>query len=100
LQVVELSNTVDDSGHSKTSWVDARFEQGSRTLKRPPTSGFGSESLTSIIGLYGYPDYLAEVEPQLIGLAYDAYLEYLLNHGGLPDDAPLKTREHRSEPGG
>jgi hypothetical protein len=52
-------------------------------------------------GPYGVPATLAEVEPLLIGVAYDAYQERLLNKEGTPDDASVRladsTLEFKSE---
>jgi hypothetical protein len=92
--VGELSNTVDGTGSKKTAWAAELFEQGTRRLKRPLYLWIRAWEPYRYPGPYGYPSYLAEVEPLLIGLAYDAYPAQLLNHEGVPDDAPVKRREH------
>ncbi len=48
-------------------------------------------------GPYGYDAYLAEVEPQLIGVAQAAYPNRLLNKSDVPDDAPIKSSEFTFE---
>jgi hypothetical protein len=48
-------------------------------------------------GPYGYDAYLAEVEPQLIGVAQAAFPDRLLNKSDVPDDAPIKTTEFSFE---
>ncbi|SIR88671.1 hypothetical protein SAMN05421858_4345 [Haladaptatus litoreus] len=87
----ELSMALRGEDERKAHWADALFEPGSRTLKEQTYLWVYAWSQDND-GPYGVPATLAEVEPLLIGLAYDVYPETLLNKSGTPDDAPVKTR--------
>jgi hypothetical protein len=94
----ELSNTVFGTDSKKTAWATELFEQETHRLKRQTYLWIRAWDSTSHRGPYGYESSLAEAEPLLIGLAYDASPEQLLNHSGVSSDAPVKTREHHFEP--
>jgi len=68
---------------------------GLKTERRPSSGPARNPDASS--GRYGYACSLAEVELLLIGLAYDAYLASLLNHSGLPADAPVKNHTYEFE---
>ena len=91
--VGELSMSLHGESKKKTHWVEALFKDSSRTLKRPTYLWVRAWDATDDVGPYGVPATLAEVEPLLIGLAYDAYPNQLLNKSGTPDDAPIKVGE-------
>jgi len=94
----ELSNTVFGTGNKKTAWATELFEQGTRQLSEQTYLWIRAWDPDRYRGPYGYDAYLAEAEPLLIGLAYDTYPESLLNHSGVPDDAPVKLTEHQFDP--
>jgi hypothetical protein len=94
----ELSNTVFGRGEKKLSWASELFEEGSRQLTEQTYLWVRAWDSTSCPGPYGYPATLAEVEPLLVGLAYAAHPERLLNHNEVPDDAPANSREYAFEP--
>ncbi|MFD1586760.1 GIY-YIG nuclease family protein [Halorientalis brevis] len=88
--VGELTNTVFGESQKKRAWANALFEQGTRTLSDDVYLWIRAWDPAAYPGPYGYDAYLAEAEPLLIGLANAAYPEDLLNHEGVPDDAPVK----------
>ena len=92
----ELSMALRGEDDRKAHWVDALFESGTRTLNEQTYLWVHAWSQNDD-GPYGVPATLAEVEPLLIGLAYDVYPEQLLNKSGTPDDAPVKTGEIGNE---
>ncbi|WP_254532858.1 GIY-YIG nuclease family protein [Natrinema gelatinilyticum] len=95
--VGELSMALFEDDTRKLPWASELFEQGTHRLKEQTylwTRAWNQEQHT---GLYGYDAYLAEVEPQLIGVAQAAYPDHLLNKSDVPDDAPIKTAEYRFE---
>lgn len=94
----ELSNTVFGTGAKKLAWADELFEQGTSTLDEQLYLWIRAWDPEKYPGPYRHPTYLAETEALLIGLAYEAYPDQLLNHSGVPDDAPVKTRKHHFEP--
>ncbi len=89
--VGELSMALTGEDERKQHWVEALFEPDSRTLSKQTylwVYAWNSEADSSP---YQTPATLAEVEALLIGTAYDAYPEHLLNKSGTPDDAPVKV---------
>lgn len=81
----------------KLSWADALFDDGTRRLTEQTYLWTRAWHPDDHTGPYGVRATLAEVEPQLIGTAYAASPATLLNKSGVPDDAPVKTREHTFE---
>jgi hypothetical protein len=97
--VGNLTNALrgdEDRGH--THWARALFEPESRRLKRETYLWVRAWNREDDIGPYHRQAYLAEVEPQLIGLAYHVHPESLLNKSGVPEDAPVKSRSVSFEP--
>ncbi len=88
----ELSMALNDADDRKQHWVQALFEPGSRELSQQTYLWVHAWSADEDVGPYGTPATLAEVEPLLIGAAYDAYSNQLLNKSGTPDDAPVKKK--------
>ena len=91
--VGELSETVFDEDSKKLSWASELFEQGTRQLTQQTYLWIRAWDPAAYPGPYGYPVYLAELEPLLVGLAYEAWPEQLLNHNEVPDDAPANNRD-------
>ncbi|WP_435101111.1 GIY-YIG nuclease family protein [Halarchaeum sp. P4] len=89
--VGELTNTVFDGDSKKQPWANALFEQGTRRLIDDVYLWVRAWNPSEYPGPYGVPAYLAEAEALLIGLAYDAYQDHLLNHSGVPDTAASKA---------
>jgi len=89
----ELSQTIFSDDSKKLSWASEFFEQGTRQLTTIRISGFGLGIHSGIPGPYGYPVYLAELEPLLVGLAYEAWPGHLLNYNEVPTDAPANSRD-------
>jgi hypothetical protein len=98
--VGELSDTVFGEESKKLSWASELFEQGTRQLKEQTYLWIRAWDPETHPGPYGYPAYLAEVEPLLVGLAYEAWPDYLLNHSEVPGDAPANSREFEFRPVG
>ena len=96
--VGELSETVFGEESKKLSWASELFEQGTRQLKEQTYLWIRAWDPEAYPGPYGYPAYLAEVEPLLVGLAYEAWPEYLLNHNEVPHDAPANSCEFEFRP--
>jgi hypothetical protein len=96
--VGELSETVFGEDSKKRSWASELFEQGTRQLKEQTYLWIRAWDAERYPGPYGYPAYLAEVEPLLVGLAYEAWPESLLNHNEVPSDAPANNREFEFRP--
>ncbi|SDD46444.1 hypothetical protein SAMN05192552_102428 [Natrinema hispanicum] len=86
----ELSQALAGDDERKQHWVEALFEPDSRTLSQQTYLWVHAWNRTADSSPYGTPATLAEVEPLLIGTAYDAYPASLLNKSGTPDDAPIK----------
>ena len=86
----ELSLALAGEDKRKQHWVEALFEPDSRKLSEQAYLWVYAWSSAEDSSPYGTPATLAEVEPLLIGTAYDAYPEDLLNKSGTPDDAPIK----------
>ncbi|WP_266083298.1 GIY-YIG nuclease family protein [Haladaptatus caseinilyticus] len=86
----EISMALRGEDDRKAHWAETLFESGTRTLKEQTYLWVHAWNEDED-GPYGVPATLAEVEPLLIGLAYEAYPEQLLNKSGTPDDAPMKT---------
>ncbi|ELY99561.1 GIY-YIG nuclease family protein [Natrialba aegyptia] len=87
----ELSLALTGEDERKHHWVEALFDSNLRTLSQQTYLWVHAWDSEEDISPYGTPATLAEVEPLLIGTAYDSYPEYLLNKSGTPDDAPIKT---------
>jgi hypothetical protein len=98
--VGELSETVFGEDSKKLSWASELFEQGSRQLKEQTYLWIRAWDPERYPGPYGYPVYLAELEPLLVGLAYEAWPGQLLNHNEIPGDAPANDREFEFQPVG
>jgi len=96
--VGELSMAIHGDDERKVHWADALFEPGTRRLRNPTYLWVRAWNPDADLGPYGVPALLAEVEPQLIGLAYDAFPEQLLNKEGTPDDASIHTGDASFEP--
>jgi hypothetical protein len=96
--VGELSNTVFGRGDKKRVWASELFEQGTRVLKHQVYLWIRAWNPETYRGPYGYPAYLAEAEPLLIGLAHETYPNRLLNHSGVSDESPVKAQEYSFEP--
>lgn len=94
----ELSNTVFGRGDKKLSWASELFEQGTHTLQAQTCLWVRAWDSETCPGPYSYSATLAEVEPLLVGLAYAANPEQLLNHNEVPDDAPANSRDYAFEP--
>ena len=104
---LDACDDVDTSNHGSPkakyrTWARRMFETGTRRLQRPVY--FWIRAWDRSEGPYPdtYP-YLAELEYQLIGIAYELYPETLLNTEGVPNnpDAYAKMREwiHRDQTG-
>jgi hypothetical protein len=87
----ELSMALFDGDTRKQLWASELFEQGTHRLKEPVYLWVKAWNQELHAGPYGYDAYLAEVEPQLIGVAQAAFPDQLLNKSDVPDDAPVKT---------
>ncbi|WP_226023622.1 GIY-YIG nuclease family protein [Halomicrobium salinisoli] len=96
--VGELSETVFGETSKKLSWASELFEEGTRRLEEQTYLWIRAWDPDTYPGPYGYPVYLAEVEPLLVGLAYEAYPEQLLNHNEVPDHAPANSRDFEFQP--
>ena len=95
--VGELSMALFENDTRKEVWASELFEQGTRQLKEPVylwTRAWNQELHT---GPYGYTAYLAEVEPQLIGVAQAAFPNQLLNKSDVPDNAPIHSKKFSFE---
>lgn len=95
--VGELSMALFEGDTRKLAWAAELFEQGTRRLKQQTYLWVQAWNQNEHTGPYGYPAYLAEVEPQLIGLANAVSSESLLNKEGVPDDARINTTEFTFE---
>ncbi|WP_121744924.1 GIY-YIG nuclease family protein [Natronorubrum halophilum] len=89
--VGELSMALAGEDERKQHWVQALFDSDSQTLSQQTYLWVHAWSVEDDIGPYGTPATLAEVEPLLIGTAYDAYPGEFLNKSGVPDVAPIKA---------
>lgn len=94
----ELSETVFGEDSKKLSWASELFEQGTHQLKEQTYLWIRAWDPEIHPGPYGYPVYLAEVEPLLVGLVHEAYPEKLLNHNEVPSDAPANNRDFEFQP--
>jgi hypothetical protein len=95
--VGELSMALFEDDTRKVPWASELFEQGTHRLKEPVYLWAKAWNQELHTGPYGYDAYLAEVEPQLIGVAQAAFPDRLLNKSDVPDDAPIKTTEFSFE---
>jgi hypothetical protein len=95
--VGELSMALFEDDTRKVPWASELFEQGTHRLKEPVYLWVKAWNQELHTGPYGYDAYLAEVEPQLIGVAQAAFPDRLLNKSDVPDDAPIKTTEFSFE---
>lgn len=96
--VGELSQTVFGEDSKKLSWASELFNQGTRQLQEQTYLWVRAWDPERYPGLYGYPVYLAELEPLLVGLAYEVWPEQLLNHNEVPGDAPANNRKFEFQP--
>ena len=96
--VGELSDTIFGEDSKKLSWADELFKQGTHQLRDQTYLWIRAWDSESYPGPYGYPAYLAEVEALLIGLAYDAHPEQILNHSELPKEAPSNSKQYQFQP--
>ncbi|WP_020220539.1 hypothetical protein [Halarchaeum acidiphilum] len=96
--VGELSETVFGEASKKLSWASELVEDGTHQLTDELYLWVRAWDPAEYPGPYGYPAYLAEVEALLIGLAYDAYPDALLNHKEIPEDAPANRTDFDFEP--
>lgn len=81
----ELSMALRGEDKRKAHWVETLFEPGTRRLRNQTYLWVHAWDSERDVGPYGVPATLAEVEPLLIGLAYAAAPESLLNKSGTPD---------------
>ncbi|RRJ30641.1 GIY-YIG nuclease family protein [Halocatena pleomorpha] len=91
--VGELSMALFENDTRKEPWASELFEQGTRRLKEQVYLWTRAWNQQTHVGPYGYQASLAEVEPQLIGLAQAAFPAHLLNKSGVPDDAPIHSTD-------
>ena len=96
--VGELTNTVFGDDSKKHSWASELFEQETHRLKAQTYLWVRAWDNETYPSPYGYPAYLAEAEPLLIGVAYAAFPEMLLNHNEVPEGAPANTRLFEFQP--
>jgi hypothetical protein len=96
--VGELSDTIFGEDSKKLSWADELFKQGTHQLRDQTYLWIRAWDSESHPGPYGYPAYLAEVEALLIGLAYEAHPEQILNHSKLPKEAPSNSKQYQFQP--
>ena len=95
--VGELSMALFEDDPRKVPWASELFEQGTHRLKEQVYLWVKAWNQELHTGPYGYGAYLAEVEPQLIGVAQAAFPDRLLNKSDVPDDAPIKTTDFSFE---
>ena len=89
--VGELSMTLFEADTRKVPWASELFKQGTHRLKDQVYLWVKAWNQELHAGPYGYDAYLAEAEPQLIGVAQAAFPDRLLNKRAVPDDAPIKS---------
>ncbi len=95
--VGELSMALFEDDTRKVQWASELFEQGTHQLKDQVYLWTRAWNQDRHSGPYGYNAYLAEVEPQLIGVAQAAFATQLLNKSDVPDDAPIHSTEYTFE---
>lgn len=95
--VGESSMALFEDDSRKVAWASELFEQGTHRLKDQVYLWTRAWNQDRHTGPYGYDAYLAEVEPQLIGVAQAAYPNRLLNKSDVPDNAPIKSSEFTFE---
>ncbi|SEP19315.1 hypothetical protein SAMN04487948_1207 [Halogranum amylolyticum] len=95
--VGELSMALFEDDTRKVAWASELFEQGTHQLTDQTYLWVRAWNQDHHTGPYGYNATLAEVEPQLIGLAHAAFPSKLLNKSDVPDDAPIKQTEFTFE---
>lgn len=95
--VGELSMALFEEDARKVPWASELFEQGTHRLKDQVYLWVKAWNQELHAGPYGYDAYLAEVEPQLIGVAQAAFPDRLLNKSAVPDDAPINSTEFSFE---
>ncbi len=93
----ELSRAYNGADERKRHWVQALFEPASRTLSEQTYLWVHAWNQENDSSPYRTRATLAEVEPLLIGTAYDAYPRLLLNKQGTPDDSPVTNHESTPE---
>ncbi len=92
--VGELSMALFEGDTRKVQWASELFEQGTHRLKDQVYLWTRAWNQDRHTGPYGYRAYLAEVEPQLIGVAQAAFPTQLLNKSDVPDDAPIHSGDY------
>ncbi|WP_160135339.1 GIY-YIG nuclease family protein [Halococcus salsus] len=95
--VGELSMALFENDSRKVAWASELFESGTHRLKEQTYLWVRAWKQGVDIGPYGYEAYLAEVEPQLIGVAQASFPDRLLNKSNVPDDAPINSGEYSFE---
>jgi len=78
----------------KVQWASELFEQRTHRLSDQVYLWTRAWNQDRHSGPYGYNAYLAEVEPQLIGVTQDAFANQLLNKSDVPDGAPIHSIEY------
>lgn len=91
--VGELSMALFENDTRKVPWASELFEQGTHRLKEQVYLWTRAWNQQTHKGPYGYQAYLAEVEPQVIGVAQAAFPTQLLNKSDVPDDAPINSTD-------
>jgi hypothetical protein len=81
----------------KVAWASELFEQGTRQLKQQTYLWVRAWNQEEHTGPYGYPAYLAETEPLLIGIAHAASPDTLLNKEGVPNDSRIHKTDFSFE---
>lgn len=91
--VGELSMALFEGDTRKVQWASELFEEGTHRLTDQVYLWTRAWNQNHHCGPYGFNAYLAEVEPQLIGVAQAIYPDSLLNKSNVPDDAPIHSTE-------
>ncbi|WP_237561218.1 GIY-YIG nuclease family protein [Halococcus sediminicola] len=93
----ELSMALFENDSRKVAWASELFEPGTHRLKEQTYLWVRAWEQGVDTGPYGYEAYLAELEPQLIGVAQASHPKQLLNKSNVPDDAPINSAEFSFE---
>jgi hypothetical protein len=91
----KLSRTIFGDHKKKLSWASELFVDGTHQLTDQVYLWVRAWDPEEYPCPYGYQSYLAEVEGLLIGLAYTAYPDKLLNQNGVPDWAPANNTPYK-----
>ncbi len=95
--VGELSMALFEDDTRKVHWANELFHPRTHQLKNQVYLWTHAWNQDSHRGPYGYKAFLAEVEPQLIGVAQAAHPNQLLNKSDVPDDAPVHSTTYTFE---